>query len=200
MNQISPKNKSRSLIIVAVVVLAIIAGLVGWKLGHSNSDNASTNATSTSPKVPSSPNDSAADSSIDALVSYSLPSGWISSTCTGKSGNVFIVPNSASLDCSANPSAPIKLYVDPQNNTDCQQLGNVQGVKKHVCISLYIDGHKSLKASTTYPKSSTYATETTVSDYYINTGKGVVAVEYTYTSNNSFQLGFDQFVNRIKIK
>jgi hypothetical protein len=110
------------------------------------------------------------------------------------------VPNNASLNCSANPSSPIKIYVDRQYITDCQQLNSPQDVRKHVCISLYIDGHKSLKASTEYPKSSTYKTDTTISDYYIDTGKGVVKVEYTYTSNNDYQIGYDQLAMSLKVK
>jgi hypothetical protein len=65
---------------------------------------------------------------------------------------------------------------------------------------LYVDGHKSLKASTEYPKSSSYSTDTTISDYYINTGKGVVKIEYTYTSSNDYQTGFDQMALGVKVK
>ena len=39
-----------------------------------------------------------------------------------------------------------------------------------------------------------------MSDYYINTGKGVVAIEYTYTSANDFQAGFDQLATSVKVK
>lgn len=183
--------------IAVIAVMIIVAGVVGWRLGHSG------NSSNNSPSVPKNSNQTSKptkNTAVDSLISYNLPDGWSTNTCGSATDKVFVVPNGTTLNCNANPSAPIKLYIDPQDTTDCQQLGNIQGVKKHVCISLYINGHRSLKASTTYPKSSTYATETTISDYYIDTGKGVAVAEYTYTSNNDFQIGFDQLANGIKIK
>jgi hypothetical protein len=85
--------------------------------------------------------------------------------------------------------------VDSQNTTDCAQLKptSTQGVRKHTCISLYISGHKSLK-------SFTDANGTSAADYFINTGKGVVKVDYAYTSSNDYQAGFDQLATSVKVK
>lgn len=178
-----------------LVITLIVAGvLVSWLVGRSN------NQASTTSRSQASSN--AAGTDVKSLVSYTLPDAWTENVCSSSSGTLYIIPNTTSLDCNANPSAPIKVFVDPQNTTDCQQLKpeNVTGIKKHVCISLYISGHKSLKASTTYSSGSSYKTDTTISDYYINTGKGVVAIEYTYTSANDFQAGFDQLATSAKVK
>lgn len=185
-------------LIMGVVVLVLAAGVLGWRLGHTTKSASSTGTPATS--VTSGADTATAAGDVKALVSYTLPDGWQEATCPSAVGKVYIVPNASKLDCNANPSAPIKLYVDAQNSTDCQQLANVQNVRKHVCISLYISGHKSLKSSTEYPKSSTYSADTTVSDYFINTGKGIVAVEYTYASSNDYQTGFDQFATAISVK
>lgn len=182
---------------VLILGLVIIAGLIGWKLGHSNDSKHSnpvsnnTNATSTTP---------ASNSDVKSLVAYTLPDGWKEGTCPDAGGKLYIVPNGALLQCGSNPASPIKMYVDANNTTDCQQLQNVQNVRKHVCKSLFINGHKSLQSSTEYPKSATYPEDTTISDYYIDTGKGVVAVEYTFTSRNNYQIGFDQLANSVRTK
>ena len=190
----------RTKIIILVVVLVIAAGLVGWLIGHSNN---STNNNQTSTSTGTASNSSAGGGNVKSLVSYTLPDGWSEGTCSSSSSTFYINPNGTSLDCSANPSAPIKIYVNSQNTTDCQQLKptTTTGIKKHVCISLYIDGHKSLKASTEYAGgTSSYKTDTTISEYYVNTGNGVVAFEYTYTSVNGYQAGFDQLATSTKVK
>ncbi len=175
-----------------IIILIILAGLVVWLVGRpDNKSNSTTQSQS---------NTSA--TSVKALVSYTPPDAWSEGTCSVASNTVYISPNGTTLDCSVNPSAPIKIYVDSQNTTDCQQLkpASITGIKKHVCISLYIDGHKSLKASTTYSSGSSYPTDTTISYYYINTGNGVVAYQYTYTSTNSYRAGFDQLATSTKVK
>lgn len=190
MNQDRKPMATQGKVIVAAVVLIIIVGLVGWLIGRSgNKPTNTTNQTQTG-------NTSGTD--VKSLVSYTLPDAWREGTCPAASNTVYINPNGTSLNCNADPSAPIKVYVDPQNTTDCQQLKPTSnsGIKKHVCISLYIGGHKSLKASTTHSGS----TDTTTDFYYVNTGKGVVAYEYTYTSANSYQAGFDQLATSTKVK
>jgi hypothetical protein len=113
---------------------------------------------------------------------------------------VFVVPGGATLRCDTDLIALVKVFLEPQGATDCQELADVQNVRKHICKSLFIDGHKSLQASTEYSKSATYKVDTTISEYYINTGKGVVRVAYTYTSSNDYQLGFDQLATSIKVR
>jgi hypothetical protein len=183
----------RKKLLFVVVVIVIIAGLVGWFMGRSNK---STNQTGTTAQ--NQPSKSSA--SARSLVSYTLPDGWSENSCSG--ATLYIIPNGSALDCSANPSAPVKLFLDAGNTTDCDQLkpADNTGIRKHVCISLYIDGHKTLKASTEFAKSASYKTDTTIADYYMNTGKGVVALEYTYTSTNNFQVGFDQFAKSLVVK
>ncbi len=190
------RNRDHTILII-VLILVLMAGALGWMLGRSGNNSMQSNpsVSNTSPV-----NNTLNNSEVKSLVGYALPDGWNEDTCPSSANVVYIIPNGTSLDCNANPSAPIKIYKDPQNTNDCQQLNNIQGVKKHVCISLYINGRKSLKASTEYPKSSSYSVDTTISDYYIDTGKGVVKVEYTYTSSNDYQAGFDQLATSINIK
>ena len=184
--------------ILFVVILILAAGLGGWLFGHFNNSTTSMH----NGIAQTSPSNNASGTDVNSLISYTLPDAWSENTCSASRSTVYVIPNGTSLNCSVNPSAPIKIYVDSQNTTDCQQLmpTSNQGIKKHVCISLYISGHKSLKASTEYSSSSSYKTDTTISDYYINTGKGVVTAEYTYTSANDFQAGFDQLATSINVK
>lgn len=196
------RHQTRNNRIIGLVILLIVAALLlGWWLGRSGSNNITTTMSPTTASSNTAPaNNSASSGEVKSLVSYTLPDGWKEGTCPAAAGVIYIVPNGTKLDCQANPSAPIKLYVDAQSTNDCQQLNNAQGVKKHVCISSFIDGHKSLKAATQYAQSSSYNTDTTFSDYYIDTGKGVVKVEYTYTSSNTYQAAFDQFATSINVK
>lgn len=179
-------------VVLLLVSLVAVAAFAGWLIGRPGKPLNSTSKTPT--------NNNVSGTDVASLVSYTLPDAWSQSTCSASAGTVYVVPSGTSLDCSANPSAPIKIFVDANNTTDCGQLANVQNVRKHICASLYINGHKSLKASTEYLKSQSYASDTTVSDYYINTGRGVVAVEYTYTNSNDYQIGFDQLANSVKVK
>lgn len=193
-----PRQQKKVLqVIVLILGLVIIAGLIGWKLGKSDDKQTTTPTASDTTATSTTP---ASNSDVKSLVSYSLPDGWKEGTCPGATGKLFIVPNGASLQCGSIQIAPVKMYVDANNTTDCQQLQNVQNVRKHICKSLFINGHKSLQASTEYPKSTTYPEDTTISDYFIDTGKGVITVEYTYTSSNNYQLGFDQLANSVKPK
>jgi hypothetical protein len=194
MNQ-SAENKSyRNILVFGAVVLMLVVVVGIWLIARPNKSSINNPALTSS-------SSSTSGTDVKSLVSYTLPDAWTENSCPSSSNTVYVSPNGTSLDCSANPSAPVKVYVDPQNTTDCQQLNpaNTQGIKKHVCISLYIGGHKSLKASTTYSSGSSYNTDTTISDYYINTGKGVVAIEYTYTSANNYQVGFDQLAMSVKV-
>lgn len=198
---LTPKTpmKMRPKMVGILLVLVTAALLGGWLIGRRNlpaqkTGNNSTNQTSTASKV--------AATDAKTLVSYTLPDAWSEDTCSTSANVIYIIPKEATFDCDANPSAPIKIYVDERSVTDCQQLvpASNDGIKKHICISLYIDGHKSLKALTEYSSSTAYKTDTTISGYYINTGKGVVAIEYTYTSSNDFQIGFDQLAKSVKVK
>lgn len=176
-----------------VVVLVLIAGFIGWKLGHGGQQPTTTVPITASGTLP---DKNMGD--VAALVTYQLPDGWKQASCPG-SGSVYVVPKSdATIDCNAVSVSPITLSVDAGNHTDCNQLQNVTEVKKHICVSVFINGHKSLKASTEYLASSSYKQPTTINAYYVDTGRGVVKVAYQYTSDNQYQSAFDQLANSIK--
>lgn len=180
-----------------VAVLILGAVFLGWRLGQSSAPPVAQPNNTTQPTTVNNAN----TAGVKSLVSYVLPDGWKEASCPAAAGSVYIVPAGASnVDCNANPSSPVKISVDPGNNTDCNQLQNVQNVKKHICISLYINGHKSLKASTEYLASSSYKQATTINAYYVNTGKGVIKIEHVYNSDNQYQAGFDQLANSVNVK
>ena len=183
-----------STLLIAVLVLA--AGLFGWWLGRPDT---STNSRPSSQTESTVLNDDAPG--VKSLISYRLPDGWKEAGCEAAPGSVFITPAGApAVDCEANPSSPVKISVDTGNKKDCNQLQNVQDVKKHVCISLYINNHRSLKASTEYLESSSYGRATTINAYYIDIGEAVIKVEYQFNSDNQYQAGFDELANSVKAK
>jgi hypothetical protein len=194
--------KKTLIALMAVLVLVGIGFAVGWFMNRSDNNNPNNNNnTSTNTSEPT-PTSNTSGSNVKSLISYTLPDGWNESICPNSSNTIYIIPNGSSLNCNANPSSPIKIYIDTQNTTDCQQLNPTSelNIKKHVCISLYINGQKSLKSLTEYSSDSIYKTDTTFSYYHVNTGKGVVALEYTYTSGNNYQVGFDQLSKSVKVK
>lgn len=185
-------------LVLLVALLILGAGWLGWQLGHSNTSSTSRPNNTNQPTTVNNAN----TAGVKSLVSYVLPDGWKEASCPTVSGAVYIVPAGASnIDCSANPSSPVKISVDPANNTDCNQLQSVQNVSKHICISLYINGHKSLRAETIYNQDSSYNKPTTINAYYINTGKGVVKAEYIHDPNeNGYQAGFEQLAKTVQVK
>lgn len=188
--------------------LILAAGVFGWWLGQPNDpqDNqTNTMQPTTAAPVPAATNNNASEADVRSLISYTLPFNWGEASCHSELGSVFVIPSGGSeANCSvANPSynfiSPVKISVDSANNTDCNQLQNVQDVSKHVCISLYINDLRSLKAETVYNRDSAYKRETTINAYYIDTGKGVVKVEYFHSPNDrEYQPGFDQLASSIK--
>jgi hypothetical protein len=176
-----------------VIVLILAAVFAGWMLGR-NGESEKTAQTDQPEQSVSETDDS---EGLDSKISYQLPDGWKQQSCEGSEA-VFIAPNGTSVNCEDNPASAVKLSVDSANTDDCNQLQNVSDVKKHTCISLYINDQKSLKASTEYLESSPYNQAITVESYYIDTGDGVIKAEYSYTSGNEHQRGFDQLVNSIK--
>lgn len=189
--------KSKTIGIITAVVLVFAGAFIIAKQYSNNDVSPQTPASTTGTEANKQPTN--ASTNVKSLVSYVLPDGWKETSCPEAVGSVYVLPNGAgSVDCNANPSSPVKMSVDPGNNTDCNQLQNVQNVKKHTCISLYINGHKTLKSSTEYLASSTYKQDTTINDYYVDTGKGVVKLEYVFISNNQFQTGFDQLAKSVK--
>jgi hypothetical protein len=184
--------------LLTLVVLILIAAVAGWLLGR-NDNSTGNNSAQTNSSNTSNTEVSTIEGTVNSLVSYTLPDGWKEAGCENSPGTVYIIPAGANnVDCNANPSSPVKLSVDPGNTKDCNELQNVSDVKKHVCISLYINDMRSLKATTEYLSSSAYGRETSINAYYLDTGSGVIKAEYIYNSENKHQLGFDQLISSIK--
>lgn len=182
------------MIIIAAVLLAIVMGIVFWwgSLNDANAPGVDPDSTSTG----------APETDVKALVDYSLPVGWQEGTCPDSVGRVYVVPTNALLDCTADPAAPVSLMVDPRDTKDCKQVTAPNGVLSHVCKTLFIDGRKTVQASTEYPKSDLYPTAETVAHYFVDTGKGVVQIEYIYGAKgtNSHQIGFDELAQSVKVR
>ena len=193
------KNQpSKAIIILGTVLLVALAVSVGWVLGHRNTPATTTSTTSNATRTAS----STPSAAVSALVSYTLPGGWAEASCTATAGVTYIVPAGTTADCATSQPTPIQIAVDSGNTTDCRQLQptNNAGIRDHTCLSLYIDGHKSLKALTEYSTASSYKVDTTFSDYFIDTGHGVVKAEYTYTSDSSLRDSFEQLAKSVRVK
>ena len=136
---------------------------------------------------------------IKSLASYVLPNAWTEASCDSTANIVYVAPSGA-VTCQSNPPAPVLLAIDPSNARDCNDLQNVQDVKKHTCISLFINGHKSLHSLTEYLPSSSYKQSTTIDAYYIDLGKSVLLAEYRYTNDNQYQADFDKLAKSVNAK
>ncbi len=207
----NPDNDRKYLRIPKMAVLLIVipaVGLLGWQLGRSKdppANNQPANTQTDNPTAQPKSNSGAGD--VKTLVNYTLPFNWGEASCPAEARSVFIIPTGGSeADCDgpdpvSNPISPVKISVDSANNKDCNQLQNVQNVSKHICISEYINGHKSLKAETVYNRSSSYNRDTTVNAYYIDIGKAVIKVEYFHSPNDhEHQNGFEQLAKSIQVK
>lgn len=179
-----------------VFALVLFAFATGYALSQkNNSGNKATNSSDTGQSPSENTN---RKSGLRETISYSLPDGWIEQTCTG-SNAVFLVPNGTMANCDSIPVAPVKVSIDTGNHTDCNQLQNQSQVKKHTCISEFINDRKTLKSSTEYLSSSSYNKETVVDAYYFDSGKGVVLLEYIHSSNDSrYQMDFERFAKSLQ--
>jgi len=184
----------KKLIIALVVVVAVIGVIIGW--GSINDANAPGGATTTQGQ------DAASTTDVKSLISYALPASWQEQSCADADQYIYVVPSGAAFDCKADPRAPVSLMVDPRNTSDCQQVTAPNGVLRHTCKSLFIDGRKTILSETEYPKSEMYPKPQTVSDYFVDTGKGIVQIEYVYGAkgSNTYQAGFDTLVQSVKIR
>jgi hypothetical protein len=136
-----------------------------------------------------------ASAGLRDVVTYSLPDAMTEATCPG-SDNVYVLPVGDEAQCATNLAGPIRLALKTNGPTDCAELKPTQSVTKHTCSSLFIDGHKTLKAITEYSKTSSNNTAA----YHVNTGKGVVSVVYTYASDQQYQQQFDELAQSIDVK
>ena len=198
--QNNKRHTGTKILLLLVALLVLGAGLVGWRLGRST--NRQSVSAPTSPSQGATTGSDVAVADVRSLVTYTLPDGWTEATCPNAPGAVSVMPAGAeAVDCGANPSSAIKISVDPSNTDDCNDLQNVQNVRKHTCISLYINDKKSLKAETIYTQDSSYKTETSIHAYYINTGKGVIKIEYIHHSDdNEHQAGLDQLARSVQVR
>jgi hypothetical protein len=143
---------------------------------------------------------------IDSLITYKLPAGWTDTDCiSGTEVILFIAPTLPRPNCAIDLQKwSVRITMDPQSPTNCNQINvNNQQITNHVCASKFINGKKAIKSSTTYNEKSSYAHPTKVEDYFINTGKGTIKIEYIddlTNSNDDFQVQFDQLANSVTTK
>jgi hypothetical protein len=202
MNNLSgAENKSkRTVWIVLVAVIIIVAAFLAFLSTHK--DNKKVPA-SNNPVAPSENNSTIPK--IDSLMSYILPTDWTKQNCGGSTEVVLIVPaGKVSPNCVALASSwPMKIIMDTLNTTDCNQIKvNNQQVTNHVCSSQLINGSKVFVSGTTFNNKSRYGKDTRVSDYFIDTPKGVVKLEYAddlSSPEDDYQAQFDQIANSIKV-
>lgn len=187
-------------IISLVVLLALAIGLIfGANWNKNNNTNQPTNSTETVSDTEDSNSTSGKD--VNSLIRYTLPNGWSESTCPSSSGSIYFQPNGApKVDCGNNPELSVVMSASDQNITECSQIQDVKDVKKHICKSLFINDLRSLVAETEYLSSSIYERDTSVKTYYIDSGSGIVKVQYTSASGNQYLNSFDELVNSISAK
>jgi len=186
------------LVLVSVLVLILIAFLSGWVFSRNN-DNAE-QPTQQQP-ITNQQETNTINTSVDQLVSYTLPSSWNTRICEGSEDKVYLVQNDTVPDCNVNPAYSLSLSVDSQSRTDCNQLQNVQNVSKHICKTIFIDGLKTLEAETVYNQDSDVLPGKTVRSYYMDTGKGVIIARYIYSGGNGTDgTAFNDIVQSLKLK
>jgi hypothetical protein len=145
-------------------------------------------------------------SSVNDLISYSLPAGWNTLSCNNPNEIILIVPDGkVTPTCSTlADSWPTKLLIDPKNTRDCNQIKvNNQQITSHTCSSKIINGTKVLVSNTSYNDKSSYGKNTNATDYYVITNKGVANLHYAddvSSPDDDYQTEFDQIANSIKAK
>lgn len=188
-------------LVITGIVLIVLAFGAGYALNQSDEDGINTTTQPASQSLPASQEAAGNQQAgaVGGLATYTVPDGWDDASCEGSEA-VYIVRSGTNVSCNENPAAPFKLSVDPGDTKDCNELQNVSDVKKHTCISLFINGLRSLKAETEYLASSQYGKDISFTTYYIDTGDGVVKAEYAYEGNAQYTSDFDQLVNSINAR
>lgn len=187
-------RRYRSNIFALLIILAIIILAAIWAHGHHR--RTATNPTAGSSQVKNTDDPR-------SYVSWQVPSGLVQARCPGVNGGVtYLLRGGTDTACAAAGPNPILIQMDLQDTTDCNQVKPGAGIIKHTCLSIFIDGHKTLKSQTDYDSSSGYGTDTTQQDYYFNTGKtkAVVLVRYIYSGANSYQSQFDALAQSLRTK
>ncbi len=183
-----------------VLGLLVIAFGAGYILSQNKDTGTDKITTTTESNTNQSTEDLPTNAALTELVSYQLPDRWEENSCEGSEAS-FITPNGTSVNCDAKPAAPIKMSVDSGNNTDCNQIQNQSQVKKHICSSVFINGKKTLKASTEFLESGEYGKAMVVDAYYFDSGSGVVKAEYVHSPDDTeHQADFEELVNSLTAK
>jgi hypothetical protein len=182
-------------IIFALLAVLVLGGVIGWIIRGAATKDTPPEASQTQGI-----GNHADRSELKSLVSYTVPDGWQEASCDGDKDTVYVLPQEVSLDCNAVPAAPISISIDPQGATDCSELDDNQNVRTHTCKSLDIDGRKSLEAKTEFLPTAGQGRGETFARYFIDTGKGVVKVEYRYSGDATYQQGYDTIAQSISIK
>lgn len=186
--------------LILITGLVIVAFGAGYLLSLNKGDSTDKITTTTENNINQSTEDLPKNATLSEIVSYSLPDRWEENSCVGSEAS-FLTPNGTSINCDAKPVSPIKLSKDSGNTTDCNELQNQLEVKKHTCISLFINGTKTLKSSTEFLKSGEYGKAMVVDAYYFDSGSGIVKAEYIHTpEENEYQADFDELVNSLTAK
>jgi hypothetical protein len=185
-----------------IIVLVAAAAAAAWFVFAKDS-----NEQKTAPApVPQSSKSASSSNNIDSLISYQLPDGWKTVSCSNPTQVVLLVPQGrVSPDCAALANNwPMKIMLDTQKTTECSQIHvNNQQVTNHICSSKFINGSKVFVSSTTYNDKSAYGKNTKVSDYYVSAKNNVVKLEYAddlTSQEDDYQAQFDQLANSITLK
>lgn len=139
---------------------------------------------------------------VKDLVTYRLPDGWSEQTCPLREAVYFVPDGEEQIDCEVTSNAVVTMSLDAANTDDCNDLQNPQFVSRHVCSSLYINDMFSLVASTTYNQESSFGRSTTFDQYYINTGSGIIKLEYMHdgAGSGSHMYDFEQLARSVDKK
>lgn len=195
-NQPDPHSRNfLPVLLIALILLVLVSGLAGWLIGRRNDNNDNSEVNDTSQAAPPTSSGRVTD-----LVEFDVPGGWDQESCEGHEDVVYFVPSDQAPDCSNEPQESITLAVDPQNNTDCNQLQDVQDVSKHVCRSIFIDGHKTLEATTVYNQDSDVLPNRTIDAYYLDTGEGVVVARYIHDGNAEHGTVFHDLAKGLRVR
>ena len=193
-------DMSKNIVIVILSILLFLAiGIgIGYRLNNDTNEDINPNQSNSENTEAKASN---GISKVNDYVAYQVPGGWEQKICDRDTDSVyFATSNFRQVDCSSAPESQIKLSLSSENYTECNQIPEKQDVKKHICISKYINDLRSLHAETEYLPSSSFGKETSMKTYYIDSGQGMIKAEYIYSANGSDQTGFESLVDSIKAK
>lgn len=191
-------RKNYIYLILGVIILFLI-GIILVQASDSDTDNSGSSNQSSNDSNNSNSNN---DEGLNKLVNYELPSGWGEVACSESGNEYLIVPEDNNNKDCANTNAPqIRISVDPNSYRDCNEIVNTEPVTKHTCISLFINGKKTLQTLTSYGKDSSFKEDTTFKRFYFDSGPEVIEFEYKYNgTDNQLESEFDELAKSAKTK